>query len=313
MSNATWTVPEQAHLLYLVQQGKEPIECWQIFQDEGIDRTQKAIQRRIESQRKKAPDVWRATIDSAPAHYRKLEQAMCVEAERSLILFDAHAPRHDAVWMNRVVSLALRWGVTDCILGGDLIDWDALSYFGSAMETDATEELACTEQILDALLSSFEVWYINGNHEDRIKRLLGHKLPATALMRLYQPLRRTDKIHLSNLYWCELVSAGQSFYVEHPQNTSVVATRVGQAIAAKYHKHVIMGHNHLWGMTKDVSGDYLAIEGGICADPQRIPYSVVRHNTRPAMCQGAVMVIDGQPWLLAPDNIEAFESLALAA
>jgi len=304
-----WSASETAHLCYMVQQGKLPTECWQQFQSEGLDRTQKAISRKVANERKKAPDVWRATIGSAPAQYRELEKELHVEAERLLILFDAHAPRHDAVWMNRVVGLALKWGITDCVIGGDLIDWDALSFFGSALETDAQEEMACTEQILDALLSSFEVWYIPGNHEDRVKRLLGHKLPMTSLMRLYQPTSNADKIHLSNLYWCEVVSGGQKFYVEHPKNTSVIATRVAQSLAAKYHTHVIMGHNHLWGMTKDVSGGYYAIEGGVCADPERIPYNRERHNTRPAMQQGAVMVINGTPWLLSPDNIGGFENL----
>jgi hypothetical protein len=68
--------------------------------------------------------------------------------------------------------------------------------------------------------------------------------------------------------------------------------------------HVIMGHNHLWGMTRDESGTFWAIESGVCADPERIPYYNEVHNTRPAMCTGAVIVRDGVPWLLSPENVK---------
>jgi len=305
---AKWGTAETAHLLYLLQQGKAAHEIWSLFQSEGIDRTQRAIERKVARERKLHPETWHGKVQAPPPAYKKYDEQLVLEADSALILFDIHAPRHHNRFINQCIGVALQWGCNLCIIGGDLIDFDAFSYFGSAIETDAEDEIRATEQIVKILAQEFEtVAEIDGNHEDRIVRLLNHKVPPERIMSWWA---KQDNVLTSSYRWCELTSGGERFYIEHPRNTSVIPTRVAQGLCSKHLTHVIMGHNHLWGMTKDASGTFWAIEGGICADPKRLPYVNVVHNKRPAFCVGAVIVREGVPWLLSPENIQQMQQIS---
>lgn len=225
----------------------------------------------------------------------------------ALLLFDIHSPCHDARWINRCVDLALRWGVAKVGIGGDLVDFTAFSIFEKSNAYDVQEEIKATEQIIAALESAFdEVVYSAGNHEQRLSRRTDWMLPVESAVRLFI---RDGKTTFTRSYWFTLVSGGETFYVEHPRNASINQTVVPAKLAAKYHKHVIAGHGHLWGQGRDVSGQFWAIDSGICADPERIEYYQMQHTTRPAMQQGAVIVRNGIPILLSPHNIAAFEAM----
>jgi len=279
------------------EQGLNSAEIAAECAERGITRTQKAIQRIRERK------GWHAKVQASPV---KPELPPVLEGD-ALLLFDIHSPCHDARWINRCVDLALRWGVHQCGIGGDLVDFTAFSIFAKSDAYDVQAEIIATEQILKALESAFdELVYCNGNHEVRLSRLTGWMLPVETAVRLFM---RDGKTVFTRSYWFTLESGGESFYIEHPRNASVSQTMVPARLAAKYHKHVIAGHGHLWGQGRDVSGQFWAIDSGICADPERIEYYQMQHTTRPAMQQGAVIVRNGIPILLSPHNIAAFEAM----
>ena len=78
-------------------------------------------------------------------------------------------------------------------------------------------------------------------------------------------------------------------------------------LCAKFGCHVIAGHGHTWGMTRSDCGRYWAIDSGICADPKRMEFGSIEHNTRPVQMRGAVIVRGGIPILLCPENITVYE------
>jgi len=254
--------------------------------------------------RMQARKGWHAQIPTASTP--RFDTPLAIEGD-ALIWADVHGPFHDAEWMNRTADLALRWGITNLVIAGDLADFNAFSVYGRQVGIDAETELETLAEIVDAACGSFTVWYVAGNHDVRPLRTLAHAgLSVTSIMRMFTG----DKgCHLSDYHWCDLASGGRRFRIEHPQNASVLPTRVAQALATKYRCSVIAGHGHLWGMTHDASGQDWAIDSGICADPLRIGYAQQTHNTRPAMCQGAVIVRDGVPVLLGPENIGFYEGL----
>ena len=296
-----WTPAEDALAQLLTEQGRDSAEIAATFAERGIARTQKAIQRRRERMQ------WHARVAESPV---KLDAPPTLKGD-ALLLFDVHSPCHDAAWVNRCVDLALSWGVRKLGIGGDLVSFDAFSIFARSDAYDAGTEIRVTEGILRALEANFdEIVYSNGNHEMRLSRRTDWLLPVETAVRLFL---KDGKTTFTRSHWFTLESGGESFYVEHPKNAAVMQTSVPAKLAAKYHTHVIGGHGHLWGQGRDVSGRYWAIDAGICADPARLEYYQMQHTTRPAMCQGAVIVKGGIPYLLSPANIAGYEALRLAA
>ena len=292
-----WTPAEELLCQTLTEQGRDSAEIAATFAGRGIARTQKAIMRL------KARKGWHGKVTESPV---VLATPPVLRGD-ALLLFDVHSPCHDAAWINRCVELALRWGIHKLGIGGDLVDFTAFSVFAKSSEYDVATEIAATESILHTLETCFdEVVYSAGNHEQRLSRLTDWLLPVETAVRLFL---RDGKTTFTRSFWFTLESGGESFYVEHPRNTSVSQTLVPARLAAKYHTHVIAGHGHLWGQGRDVSGRYWAIDAGICADPERLEYYQMQHTVRPAMQQGAVIVRGGVPVLLSPGNIALYEAL----
>lgn len=307
MPGQTWTPAEEALLQTLVQQGKQPFEIYTLFREKGIRRTQKAVVRKIAESRARDPQLWRPPIPRS--EMPRFNEPMVVTGN-ALIWADVHAPCHDAGWMDRTANLAIKWGVDNLIIAGDFADFNSFSVFGREAGIDANQELKTLSSLMDALSKTFCVWYFAGNHDVRpIKALKNNDagLDLSWIIRMFTP--KDGELHVSNYFWCELVSADEEYQLDHPKNTSIHATIVPKKLAEKYGKHIVGAHGHTWGMTRDVSGRYWAIDSGVCADPLRMGYIQQRHSTRPEVQQGAVVVMDGIPILLGKDNISFYESL----
>lgn len=301
MPGETWTPAELALVQEWTGQGVDSATIAKRCQERGIARSQKSIMRMQERK------GWHAQIPAASTP--RFDKPLHIEGD-ALVWADVHGPFHDAEWMNRTADLALRWGVKHLVIAGDLADFNAFSVFGRQIGIDADAELATLGKIVDAACASFELWYFAGNHDVRPLRAVAQAgLSVTSIMRMFTGNARC---HLSDYHWCDVTSGGKRFRVEHPKNASVLPTRVAQGLVTKYRCSVIAGHGHLWGITRDASGQDWAIDSGICADPLRIGYAQQVHSTRPAMCQGAVIIKGGVPILLGPENIAFYERLRCA-
>jgi hypothetical protein len=206
------------------------------------------------------------------------------------------------------MALADKWHVGTVGIGGDLVDFSAFSKFGRQLGIEASDEIDAATHIISTLTANFDrVVYSGGNHEMRLIRQVDHLLDLSLVMGLFVA---SPRVTITDYHWFELISAGQAFYVEHPKNASIHATIVPKKLCAKFHKHVVAGHGHTWGMAQDDSGQYWAIDAGICADDSKIAYAQQVHSTRPAMQRGAVMILDGVPVLLSPRNMAIYEKMA---
>lgn len=292
-----WTPAEKLLCRTLTEQGYDSAYIARAFAEQGIRHTQKGIQHLKARERwhGKVPDST-VRLDSPP-----------VLAGDALLLFDVHAPCHDAGWINRCVDLALRWGIDRLGLGGDLVDWTAFSVFSRSDDYDVEDEVGAAEAIVRTLSQTFsETVYCAGNHEVRLSRRTDWLLPVDTAVRLFL---RDDRTTFTRAFWFWLDSGDERFMCVHPRNVSVSQVSVPARLSAKYNCHVIAGHGHLWGQGRDVSGRHWAIDAGMCADPRRLEYYQMQPSTRPAMCQGACIVRAGIPYLLSPHNIAGFEAL----
>jgi hypothetical protein len=291
----------------MVQDGLDSAEIAERFTERGIKRTQKAIQRKRERERLADPMGWHAMVAPAPACAPRFDQPLHIEEDRSLILPDPHVPFHDADWCNRVIALALAFRCTTAIVPGDLMDWSALSRWGRQERVEAEDEIGGGRQFLGSLARSFRrVAYTGGNHDMRLARITGNLLELRDTMEMFV---RDTNVEITDYHWLELISGGELYYIEHPKNASTVPGRVPAKLAEKLGRHVIGTHGHQWGQVRDVSGRYWAIDAGVCADPLRLAHINKVHSTRPVIYQGAVLILDGVPVLLSPDNIAFYEKM----
>ena len=296
MASRTWETAEIALLRRHVRDGLNAEQISRALTRDGLPRTHQAVRRKVQSLRKKDPHGWHALVRHAdtPRHTRQIQ----LQADRVLLLFDIHAPFHDATWINRCIDEALDAGCTAVGVGGDLIDFASFSVYGREPRIEAIDEIDSAEQVVTTLARTFDrVVYAGGNHESRLPRKTDNLLGLAQAMELFV---RAPNVEITDYHWFEVVSGGQRYYVEHPRNYSMHATIVPKALCSKYLCHVVAGHGHGWGITRDVSGRYWAIDAGMCADPLRLGYVVKQHSRAPAMQQGAVLLVDGVPRLLSP-------------
>lgn len=248
---------------------------------------------------------WHAKV---PLSAFSLDRPALLEAERVLLLFDIHAPLHHAEWINRVVALALRMGCTACGVGGDLVDFSSISYWGRSIGIELTDEIEGCKAVLAALRANFEQVVVGGgNHERRMIRVLNG---AITLQDVLGNFLGAKNVTTTNRTWFELRSGRCDFRVVHPKNYSRVPAQAASRLASKYRCSVIAGHNHLWGQTRDVSGKWWAVDAGGCADEARVGYVSDDLSTNPRWVLGAVLVLDGVPVLLGEQNIGLYEALA---
>ena len=305
MAGRIWGESEAARLLYMVQRGVGSGEIEKALREDGGKRTQRAIENKISREKRNNPGAWRVQVKGG--NTPRYTGAIRATSKRTLVIADMHAPFHDAAFMNAVIGLAARLRCDTCVIAGDLVDWASFSVFGRVLGVEAAEEIESARQIVHSIADTFEnVIYFAGNHEERLGRKMDHLLPITQTMGWFVD---QANVQLSEYHYCEIVNGNEEWYIEHPKNTSVIPTRVAQFLCSKYLKHIIMGHNHLWGMTRDKSGQFYAIETGICADPKKLQYLQMIHNTRPEVVQGAVMILEGVPLLLSAKNIRLYEEM----
>lgn len=110
-------------------------------------------------------------------------QQVPTELERVLIISDAHVPFHSRVWWSLMMQVARDLKPQHIVIIGDFADCYSVSDHDKdpSRANRMPEELAEVDKCLDELdaLGATDKLYIEGNHEDRLRRLL-MKVPQLA-------------------------------------------------------------------------------------------------------------------------------------
>lgn len=303
-----WTAAELTIARLLVQDGKNAQQISDELTKAGFRRTHQAVRRLL--QRKRATEAgWHAQIAASP--YTKHTDALHIKSDAFLCLNDLHCPMHDAAFDNAAIDWALSVGCDTCVLGGDVVNFESFSFYGNDRpEVDAEAEIRATEQLLAVIAKEFrQVVWIAGNHEQRLTRRLGKALKMERAMQMFA---MADNVQTSSHKWCTVECAGETWRVSHPGSRSRHATLVAKQLCSIHNTHVICGHGHLRGRTKDPSGRLWAVDSGVCCDPERLVYTMENDTTHPKMLQGAVVVKAGYPWVIDPEFFEAYDALKAA-
>ena len=114
---------------------------------------------------------------------KELEYVMNkIQTEATLFLYDVHIPHHDKDSLETAISFAKsNYMITRIVLGGDIMDCEALSKYDKSKETvKFLDEVRETKEFLKNLRDTFknaEIVYIIGNHEERLEKYIMKNAP----------------------------------------------------------------------------------------------------------------------------------------
>lgn len=195
------------------------------------------------------------------------------------ITSDWHHPVTDYGLVNTFIDHARDIGATNWLaVAGDWFNVDALSAFDYKQDSAGlTKEIYGSAQTITRLLETFDRIYISwGNHDARVHKALGYKVPFTVAMRMMfadlDPALFDDRIVLSNLDHLTIDGPRGPLMVAHPKAYSSVPLTNARRLASKHLMHVFTGHSHHTAIGHDVSGQFTVGEIGGFFDARKVEY-----------------------------------------
>lgn len=213
---------------------------------------------------------------------------------------DAHTPAHDADWMNRCADLGASWGIQRAVSIGDFANMDALTRW-ERHEVGYTDEQKGSRRAIEIILEMFETDLVLGNHCLRLARELGWKMSARKAVLDYLGYDEDDeRLHVYQHRCCVVWN---SWRLEHAKRTSMIACGPAHNMCAQHQMCAVTAHSHTWGAVQDVTGKYLAIDIGHCANPRKLDYLQQQTFGRTQPCQGALILQPGEDGHIYPYHL----------
>jgi len=246
-------------------------------------------------------------VEKAKDRYRVLNY--CVEKDQTikmytnllhlppkdyLVICDPHSPYYSEYWLNRSLAIADSIGVKDCIIAGDLVDFDFIkSWPNDRIEEQSTfdSERRATEKLFQAFDYFDDITLIKGNHENRVNRATDGKIQARHLFEIIGK-EVWEKKFAYSVY--DKLFIGDKWMVVHPRSYSQISASVAVRLAEKYYRNILNAHGHFFALRYDRSGEYMALDLGGLFDPEKIGYINLKTTTHPTWNPGfAVVRADG--------------------
>jgi hypothetical protein len=231
------------------------------------------------------------------------------KAGAGAVTADWHHPLANYNLVNSFIDHAVDIGATSWLLvAGDWFNIDALSAFDSKDEANAglTQEMYASNTTMEKLLQVFDRVYLSwGNHDARVHKSLGYKVPFSRAMRMmFADMDSTlfEKVTLSNLDHVFIDTPNGPYMVCHPKNYNSAPLSTARRLASKELCHVITGHSHHTAVGHDPSGTFVCAEIGGFFDAEKTQY-LQRTTTFPKWQNGygfidadGYLALEGQGW-----------------
>lgn len=236
-----------------------------------------------------------------------LEQPIRLDVRKmgpGAITSDWHHPVTDYGLVNTFIDHARDIGATNwLVVAGDWFNVDSLSAFDFKQDdADLVSEIYGSDQTMIRLLETFDKIILSwGNHDARVHKALGYKVPFSTAMRFMfsdlDPRLFDDRIVLSNLDNIVIDGPRGPLMVTHPKAYSSVPLTNARRLASKHLMHVFTGHSHHTAIGHDVSGQFVAGEIGGFFDREKVAY-LQRTTTFPHWQNGwGFMDAEGFPYI----------------
>lgn len=240
-----------------------------------------------------------------------LEQPLTIDVREQgagAVTADWHHPLADYELVNTFIDHARDVGATNWLLvAGDWFNIDALSAFDSKQDSAGLiPELYGSTVTMEKLLETFDRIYLSwGNHDARVHKALGYKVPfATAMRMMFHELDNglMNRVVLSNLDNVTVATPRGEYMVAHPKAYNQQPLTGARKLASKELKHVITGHSHHTAIGHDVSGEFTCAEIGGFFDAAKVEY-LQRTTNFPKWQNGygfidaeGYLTVEGQGW-----------------
>jgi predicted phosphodiesterase len=242
----------------------------------------------------------------------KLESPLQIDVKKEgagAVTADWHHPLADYDLINSFLDHAESIGATNwLVVAGDWFNIDALSAFDFKDERNAglRKEMYGSNVTMDRVLQVFDKVYLSwGNHDARVHKALGYKVPFTTAMRMmFHELDPDlmDRIQLSNLDNVNILTPNGRYNVCHPKAYNQQPLMTARKLASKELCHIITGHSHHTAVGHDVSGNFVCAEIGGFFDEAKTAY-LQRTTTFSRWQNGygfidsdGLLTIEGQGW-----------------
>jgi len=252
------------------------------------------------------PNYARRKLDVA------LEKPLRIDVRKSgagAVTADWHHPLADYDLINSFLDHAVSIGATNWLLvAGDWFNIDALSAFDSKDEKNAglDKEFYGSNETMKRVLTVFDKVYLSwGNHDARVHKSLGYKVPFKRAMRMmFADLDNSEleNVVLSNLDHVYIDTPNGPYYVCHPKSYNQAPLSTARKLAGLNLMHTITGHSHHTAIGHDPSGTFVCAEIGGFFDAAKTQY-LQRTTTYPKWQNGygfidkdGYLALEGQGW-----------------
>lgn len=221
---------------------------------------------------------------------------------RTVIVSDIHCPHQDEAALSAVIEHTKCYDPAYIFFNGDICDFYATSRYDKspARRESLQDELDATAEVLARFRRAAphaRFVFLEGNHEDRLRRLLWSDARALSSLR---SLQMRELLQLDKLDFVACLTYGEQYehfgtIIEHGNTVRSKAGYTAHGMLDKRLKSGISGHTHRLSMVTRVAhgADLYWIEGGcLCSLNPEYAHGV------PDWAHGFVKgeVVDGQFW-----------------
>ncbi len=213
-----------------------------------------------------------------------------------ITISDVHVPFWHRGLFDKMYGIAKKFKIPTLGINGDFLNLDSFSHWVTGFRgVEATEsEFESASYVLLKALEVFDKIYITqGNHEDRLMKILQGQVTAKRFFRMIND--QIGKRIIVDDY--PFFDVGKDYRVVHPQQYSGMGGRTPAKLADKLQKHIISGHNHHWGIQFSQNGKWMGIDQGMGGDPEMINYHAMSVTTNPEWQNGFTMIKDNFPYV----------------
>lgn len=212
--------------------------------------------------------------------------------KKVLFVSDIHVPFHDAAAVRKAFEHGLDEHVNTVVLGGDIMDNAAVSFWKNRNRIDFLTELELMRRFLNEVRETFvnsNIYYIWGNHELRHEKyLLSHadklfgleEISLENLLRLSEfQIRKIDNRDQMQRHR-KPFQIGKLYYLHgHEIRASWGAVNIARNLYLKAQDNIIFGHFHQSQefIQKDINGDVRGSWAVGCLCEMSPDYSIVNN------------------------------------
>ena len=239
-------------------------------------------------------------------------QAIPHIAGDAIVCSDLHVPWHSPEVCQAICEAGTMLGVRTLIVAGDFFHFDKISkYIGVARSVSTIEELQEGRRVIETFETVFDrIIVIPGNHDQRFEKMVARwknqKDAADALEYIAAIFDRDPEdietitsdylgrfLHSPHLEWHplpQLILNGR-WLIQHPGTCRRIPASNELAMVRKHRMCVVQGHNHLYGLAVDESGEDIAFNLGHGSADEKYRYVRERPTTFPSMVHGFGAII----------------------